>query len=49
MSLDFFDDIFIPEHALKSPQIFDEVSIAQFCKERINLMTDCVISEQAAA
>ena len=28
MSLDFFDDIFIPEHALKSPQFFDEVRAA---------------------
>lgn len=27
MSLEFFNDIFIPEHALKSPQFFDEVGL----------------------
>ncbi len=27
VSLDFFDDIFIPEHALKDPQHFDEVRL----------------------
>ncbi len=52
VSLDFFDDIFIPEHALKDPQFFDEVRltapVASLALSRLQRKPDAQVSLPSA-
>ena len=45
ISLEFFEDLFVPEHYLPEPSVYDEVRTPA-CDTRLTLLARCFIGQE---